>query len=797
MKPTPQILISSLFLIIAAIACVDNVADDITIVRENIPIIIHATIVDASQTKTAIQSDEASIYWTPNDAINLFYGNKSSGRFTTTVSAATAVADFTGELTVATGSSESGHEAQVFWGIYPYNAANTCDGNSVTLPIPTQQSAKAGTFADKLNPTVATSSNLGLAFYNVGSWFIFSVTQEGVTSATLRGNNNEDIAGRVRVTMDANHRPVAQVVEGAKSITINAPSGTSFIPGQLYYIVLIPQTLEHGYTLTLHKGTDLQAECVVSNEAEFVRSSYRRKQNADAGLVYTIATPSPQSGYITFADELVKFICVSNWDTNGDGSLSYEEAAAVTDLGNDFQYSDITTFNELQYFTRITDLIGTFQYCTHLTEITLPTSLTNIGDFAFCRCSSLTGITIPDSVTAIGQGVFYDCNNITTITIPAKVSRIGSNALSGCRNLMKVIVLPLEPPMMGDYLNCFVFVPDEALDAYKSSNDWIWFSEYIAPINGTTNNLSINGTSNCYIVPNSGGVYFFDASVKGNSSIIDGPLEGGKKASLIWERKESYGPLLVRRLTFFEESNQIMFSIPQISGSGNALIALLDESDTIIWSWHLWITDYGPESDYITFSNGVVLQDRYLGAYSEEGSGLCYQWGRKDPTPASYSYVDADGNTGSLEYSVSHPNTFMRNTDLSEWDWNTDHTSIWSTNKTMYDPCPPGWKVMDGNPFWLPSLPDGYVASFQNNCLILSEPVCTPSTKFGITTSVHSSYVGAGSGDNISVWTNYGYYGSFYMGREMIVRTDLGNYSISYSGLGRTYGHNVRCQREN
>ncbi len=249
---------------------------------------IVATAADVPATKTAIQADGTSIYWTPNDAINLFYGNKSSGKFTTTISEPAAVADFTGKLTVATGSSETGHEVQNFWGVYPYNSANTCDGNSVTLTIPAQQTATEGTFADKLNPTVATSSNLGLAFYNVGSWFIFSVAQEGVTSATLRGNNNEDIAGRVRVTVDANHRPVAQVVEGAKSVLILSPTGESFIPGVPYYIVLRPQTLNQGYTLTLHKN-DLQAECVVSKEAVFTRSSYRRKLYADQGLEYSEA----------------------------------------------------------------------------------------------------------------------------------------------------------------------------------------------------------------------------------------------------------------------------------------------------------------------------------------------------------------------------------------------------------------------------------------------------------------------------------------------------------------------------
>ena len=86
---------------------------------------------------------------------------------------------------------------------------------------------------------------------------------------------------------------------------------------------------------------------------------------------------------ITFADADVKAICVENWDTDGDGELSMEEAAAVTDLGDVFQYQeDISSFNELQYFTGLTS-IGkeTFSCCWSLSSITIPNSVTSIGEY--------------------------------------------------------------------------------------------------------------------------------------------------------------------------------------------------------------------------------------------------------------------------------------------------------------------------------------------------------------------------------------------------------------------------------
>ena len=80
-----------------------------------------------------------------------------------------------------------------------------------------------------------------------------------------------------------------------------------------------------------------------------------------------------------------------------------------------------------------------FRGCSSLTNITIPSSVTSIGEFAFSGCSSLTSITIPDSVTSIGWGAFYDCSSLKTINCEAESQPSGweNGWKSGCNATVK------------------------------------------------------------------------------------------------------------------------------------------------------------------------------------------------------------------------------------------------------------------------------------------------------------------------------------------------------------------------
>ena len=73
-----------------------------------------------------------------------------------------------------------------------------------------------------------------------------------------------------------------------------------------------------------------------------------------------------------------------------------------------------------------------FKDCSGLTSITIPSSVTSLGDYCFSNCSGLTSITIPSSVTSLGASCFEWCSGLTSITLPSSVTSLGASCFWGC-----------------------------------------------------------------------------------------------------------------------------------------------------------------------------------------------------------------------------------------------------------------------------------------------------------------------------------------------------------------------------
>lgn len=111
----------------------------------------------------------------------------------------------------------------------------------------------------------------------------------------------------------------------------------------------------------------------------------------------------------------------------------------VTSIKNDaFQTSDITSVTIPNSVTTIGEYA--FLRCGSLSSVTIGNSVTTIGDRAFEECFSLPSVTIPNSVTTIGEYAFALCTGLSSITIPNSVTSIGEAAFTSCQGLLSVTI---------------------------------------------------------------------------------------------------------------------------------------------------------------------------------------------------------------------------------------------------------------------------------------------------------------------------------------------------------------------
>ena len=334
-------------------------------------------------------------------------------------------------------------------------------------------------------------------------------------------------------------------------------------------------------------------------------------------------------------------------------------------------------------------------------------------------------------------------------------------------------------------------------------------------------NLSSLATANCYVVSDAG-TYKFKA-VRGNSSASVGSVES---VSVLWESfGTSTAPKVGDLIKFVLYKNgYIAFQTADTFKEGNAVIAAKDASGNILWSWHIWLTDQPQGQVY--YNDAGTMMDRNLGATSatpgDVGTlGLLYQWGRKDPFLGSSSIssnveakstitwpsaVSSDSSTGTISYATANPTTFIKS-NSSNYDWyytgssSTDNTR-WTTsesNKSIYDPCPAGWRVPDGgdNGVWSKACGsglyfEGYPYDSTNEGMNFSRKFGADQTLWypasGYRYSRDDGLGGVGEAGcywSASSLSGHAYYLCFYYG---------GN--VYPSSSGRAYGQSVRCLQE-
>lgn len=241
--------------------------------------------------------------------------------------------------------------------------------------------------------------------------------------------------------------------------------------------VTIPNSINYIYPRAF-EGCNNLTSVIVKNETPISISSHTFPNRANITLYVPADSKAAYESanywkefkeiveFITFEDSNVEAICLANWDTNGDGILTFSEAAAVTRIGNVFRNNtSITSFDELQYFTGLTS-IGrimdnyVFIGCSNLASISFPISITSIGGSAFSGCTSLASIDIPAGVTSIESDAFLNSNSITSITVDE------DNTVYDSRNDCNAIIETATNKLILGCVN--TVIPEEVseIDAY-------------------------------------------------------------------------------------------------------------------------------------------------------------------------------------------------------------------------------------------------------------------------------------------------------------------------------------------
>ena len=321
--------------------------------------------------------------------------------------------------------------------------------------------------------------------------------------------------------------------------------------------------------------------------------------------------------------------------------------------------------------------------------------------------------------------------------------------------------------------------------------------------------------ANCFII-SSPKVYSFK-TVKGNSSESVGSVSS---AEVLWE---SYGtsqtPVVGSLVSSVSaQGDMIVFEVPEPYREGNAVIAAKDAAGTILWSWHIWLTDQPQEQIYN--NNAGTMLDRNLGATSatpgDVGAlGLLYQWGRKDPflgyssvtnttvaksTISWPSVVSTSSSVGTVDYAVANPTTYI--TAFSspyDWHYSSGDNTLWQSGKTIYDPCPAGYRVPDGGGSGVWSIAHGSSSSYIGTFDSINRGFDF-SGDFGEDATIWYPCAGYRTYNDGS-WSVMGHYGHYWS----VSPNDYGAYRLRFDYEGnvgpsfndnRADGNSVRCLKE-
>lgn len=300
---------------------------------------ILATI-EQSSTRTALDGPDADgVYktiWSSDDAIAVFSGSNAASEFKLTSGANTNTAEFEGNA-----ASDN------MVAIYPYSIVKGRTGSTISVTLPEVQEYVSGNIPQGAYPMAAVSDGAILPFYNLCSVLRLRMFGELTVNSITFTPNDATVKTSGNATVNAGDKMLTMSGDAKSTVRLNCANGVKLTGTNTDFLMVVPaQKYTGGFTITINTDQGAVVKAVKS-DVTLSRS-----------VLYPIKTFECKIDHskdnIVFEDANFKAYMIKNFDTDGDGEISYEEALAITMI--DVDTDNIESLAGIEHMANLTEL---------------------------------------------------------------------------------------------------------------------------------------------------------------------------------------------------------------------------------------------------------------------------------------------------------------------------------------------------------------------------------------------------------------------------------------------------------
>lgn len=296
--------------------------------------------IEQSSTRTALDGPDADgVYktiWSSDDAIAVFSGNNAASEFKLTSGANTNTAEFEGNA-----ASDN------MVAIYPYSIVKGRTGSTISVTLPEVQEYVSGNIPQGAYPMAAVSDGAVLPFYNLCSVLRLRMFGELTVKSITFTPNDASTKASGNATVNAADKMLTMSSDAEATVKLNCANGVKLTRTSTDFLMVVPaQKYTGGFTITINTDQGAVVKAVKS-DVTLSRSVLYPIKAFECKI-------EQSKDNIVFEDANFKAYMIKNFDTDGDGEISYEEALAITMI--DVDTDNIESLAGIEHMANLTEL---------------------------------------------------------------------------------------------------------------------------------------------------------------------------------------------------------------------------------------------------------------------------------------------------------------------------------------------------------------------------------------------------------------------------------------------------------